>query len=128
MFFCAKKLKALSLAAKYAVTAGKTISTTYRKILTKTPQWYYTIKVHGSQFIPLNQKLSRPRQTHIQYRLPGSLILGGLHPGQCAFRFLLPAEHILHVHAGFLHHFEFEVRADVCHGLLLADYALVVPP
>lgn len=41
-------------------------------------------------------KLPRPRQAHIQHRLPGSFIPCGLHLDQCAFRFLLLAEYILH--------------------------------
>lgn len=41
-------------------------------------------------------KFPRPRQAHIQYRFPGTLIPSGLRFRQCAFRFLLPAEYILH--------------------------------
>ena len=32
---------------------------------------------------------------------------------QRAFRFLLPAEYVLHIHTGFLHHFGLEVRVDI---------------
>ena len=64
-------------------------------------------------------KFPRPRQAHIQYRFPGTLIPSGLRFRQCAFRFLLPAEYILHIHAGFLHHFGFEMGVDVCRGLVI---------
>lgn len=61
----------------------------------------------------------RPRKAHIQYRLPGSLVSCSLRLGQRAFRFLLPAEYVLHIHDGFLHHFGFEVRVDVGRGLVI---------
>ena len=64
-------------------------------------------------------EFSRPRKAHIQYRLPGSLIPCGLRLGQRAFRFLLPAEYVLHIHAGFLHHFGFEMGVDFGRGLLI---------
>lgn len=61
----------------------------------------------------------RPRQAHIQHRFPGSLIPRSLCLRQRAFRFLLAAEYILHIHTGFLHHFGFEVRVDVGRGLVI---------
>ena len=61
----------------------------------------------------------RPRQAHIQYWFPGAFIPCGLRLGQCAFRFLFPAEYILHIHARLLHHFGFEVRVDVGRGLVI---------
>ena len=64
-------------------------------------------------------EFSRPRKAHIQYRLAGSLVPCGLRLRQCTFRFLLPAEYILHIHAGFLHHFGFEMGVDVGRGLVI---------
>lgn len=64
-------------------------------------------------------EFSRPRKAHIQYRLPGSLVSCSLRLRQRTFRFLLPAEYVLHIHAGFLHHFGFEVRVDVGRGLVI---------
>ena len=64
-------------------------------------------------------KFPRPRQAHIQYRFPGSFVPCGLRLGQYAFSFLLSPEYVLHIHAGFLHHFGFEVRVDVRRGLII---------
>lgn len=64
-------------------------------------------------------ELPRPRQAHIQYRLPRSLIPWGLRLGQYAFGFLLAAEYIFHIHTGFFHHVGFEVRIDIGRDLVV---------
>ena len=61
----------------------------------------------------------RPRQAHIQFRLPGSFIPYTLRLCQHALRFLLFPKYLLHIHAGFLQHFGFEVRIDVGRRLII---------
>ena len=71
---------------------------------------------------------SRPRQAGIHSWFPRSLFLRALSLGQYALCFLLAAEYFLHIRAGFLHHFGFEVRVDVGRSLVIrvAQYTVTI--